>query len=42
MNLAGDLRGAAADLDPVDRKERRLARDQVAAERNGQYGEADC
>ena len=41
-DLPGDLRRAAAHLDPVDREERRLAREQVPAERDGEQAEADC
>jgi hypothetical protein len=42
VDLPGDLGRAAAHLDPVDCEERRLSREQVPAERDGEQAEADC
>lgn len=42
VHLACHLTRAAAHLDPVDGEERRLPRNQVAAEGEPQYTEPDC
>ena len=41
IHLAVYLRRASLDLDPADREQRRLAREHVPAEREGEHAEAD-